>query len=159
MKSGKPHTHGFRLPQTRRRLLYLALALAFGSGVAWLVLHYFLQQPGEFGTQPHALEIWWLRLHGIAAFLMLWFAGILWGTHARPALKHGADWKRSGLGVVALLVLLGISGYLLYYLVDDDWRDVARLVHWVTGLALALPLGVHLVGVRRARRAKDATSP
>lgn len=152
MKSGKAHAFGLGVPHRRRRWLYAAFALAFLSGVLWLVFHYFLQQPGEFGPQPHALEIWWLRLHGGAAFVMLWYAGIVWGTHARPALKHGAERKRSGLGVVALLALLGISGYLLYYLVDDDWRDVARVVHWSLGLALALALGVHLIGVRRARR-------
>ena len=157
MKSGKPH--GFGIPQTRRRLLYAAFALAFASGVLWLVFHYFLQQPGEFGPAPHALEIWWLRLHGVAAFLMLVYAGLLWGTHARPGLKHGAGWRRSGLAIVGLLVLLGSSGYLLYYLGDDDWRDAARVVHWSLGLALALPLGVHLIGVRRARRAKDTGKP
>jgi len=158
MKPGKPHAFGLGVPHNRRRWLYAAFALAFVSGVLWLVFHYFLQQAGEFGPQPHALEIWWLRLHGAAAFVMLWYAGIVWGTHARPALKHGADWKRSGLGVVALLALLGISGYLLYYLVDDDWRALARIVHWSLGLALALPLGVHLVGVRRARRRGDPSA-
>jgi hypothetical protein len=153
MKSaGRPHSFGLGVPHTRRRLLYAAFALAFASGVAWLVFHYWLQQPGEFGPEPHALEIWWLRLHGAAAFVLLWFAGILWGTHARPALKHEADWKRSGLGVLGVLLALAASGYLLYYLVDDTWRDIARIVHWSLGLALAIPLGIHIVGVRRARR-------
>ena len=146
-----PHPFGLGIPHVRRRALYAAFALAFGTGILWLIFHYFMTRRGEFGAEPHPFEAWWLRLHGASAFVMLWFAGLVWGTHARPALMQ-ARWRVSGIAIVTLLALLALTGYLLYYSGDDAWRDAARLLHWLLGLGLALPLLIHLIGVRRARR-------
>ena len=146
-----PHAFGLGIPHRRKAVLYLAFAVLFSSGILWLLFHYFLMRQGEFGLEPHPLEAWWLRLHGAAAFVMLSFGGLLWGTHARPALMQ-PRWRASGIAIVVLLVLLAASGYLLYYAAGDAWRDGARLAHWLLGLTLALPLLVHVVGVRRGRR-------
>jgi hypothetical protein len=142
---------GVGIPQRRKTSLYVALAVLFGSGILWLVFHYFLMRQGEFGMEPHPLEAWWLRLHGAAAFVVLWFAGLLWGTHARPNLTR-RHWRGSGIIIVTLLALLAISGYLLYYAANDGLHDGARLVHWVLGLALAIPLLIHIFGGRRRDR-------
>jgi len=146
-----PHAFGLGIPHRRKAALYLAFGALFGTGILWLVFHYFLMRQGEFGLEPHPLEAWWLRLHGAAAFVMLGFGGLLWGTHARPALQQ-PRWRVSGIAIAALLVLLAASGYVLYYAADDVWHDSARLVHWLLGLTLALPLLIHVIGVRRGRR-------
>jgi len=148
---GPVHAFGLGIPHRRKAALYLAFAALFGSGILWLIFHYFLMRQGEFGLEPHPLEAWCLRLHGAAAFVMLGFGGLLWGTHARPALLQ-SRWRNSGIAIVAVLVALAASGYLLYYASDDALRDGARLVHWLLGLTLALPLLIHVIGVRRARR-------
>src|SRR3954468_9696141 len=135
---------GLGVPHRRKHALYAAFAAAFLTGILWLIFHYFLQRQGEFGAEPHPLEQWWLRLHGACAFAMLWFGGLVWGTHARPALAQ-TRWRSSGLTIVVLIALLAASGYLLYYASDDAWRDAARLLHWVLGLLLAVPLLIHIV--------------
>lgn len=145
------HPFGLGIPHRRKAALYAALAALFGTGILWLVFHYFMQAPGEFGPQPHALEAWWLRLHGACAFVLLWFAGLLWGTHARPALLQ-PRWRISGISILALLALLAATGYLLYYAADDVLREIVRLTHWLTGLALAVPLLIHVIGIRRSKR-------
>lgn len=152
MKHGHRPAHPFGLgvPHRRKHALYLVFGAAFATGILWLVFHYFLQRAGEFGNEPHPLEQWWLRLHGASAFAMLWFTGVLWGTHARPALAQ-PRWRTSGIAIVASLALLAASGYLLYYASDETFRDLVRLLHWLIGLSLALPLLIHIVGVRRAR--------
>ena len=150
----QPHPFGLGIPHRRKRVLYLAFAALFGTGILWLFFHYFLMRHGEFGPEPHPLEAWWLRLHGAAAFVILWFGGLLWGTHARPALMQ-ARWRTSGIAIVALLVLLAASGYVLYYAADDGLHDGARLVHWLLGLGLAIPLLMHIVGVRMSRRQRS----
>jgi hypothetical protein len=154
MRARPPHPFGLGIPHRRKAALYCALGVLFGSGILWLVFHYFLMRQGEFGPQPHPLEAWWLRLHGASAFLVLWFAGLLWGTHARPGLLQ-PRWRVSGVLILAALALLAVSGYLLYYAGDDTLRDVVRLVHWLTGLALAVPLLVHIVGIRRSKRQRQ----
>lgn len=146
-----PHAFGLGIAHRRKIVLYLAFSVLFGSGILWLVFHYFLMRQGEFGLEPHPLEAWWLRLHGAAAFVMLAFGGLLWGTHARPALLQ-QRWRVSGIAIVALLAMLAGSGYLLYYASDDTLHNGARLVHWLLGLSLAVPLLVHVLGVRRGRR-------
>jgi hypothetical protein len=151
VSSRPPHAFGLGIPHRRKAALYLAFAGLFGTGILWLVFHYFLIRQGEFGLEAHPLEAWWLRLHGAAAFVILWFGGMLWGTHARPALQQ-PRWRKSGIVIVAVLVALAASGYLLYYATDDTLRDGARLVHWLLGLALAIPLLIHVIGVRRGRR-------
>ncbi|HZP68189.1 MAG TPA: hypothetical protein VFB32_17940 [Rudaea sp.] len=145
------HPFGLGVPHRRRRALYATLALAFGTGILWLIFHYFLMRRGDFGLEPHPLEVWWLRLHGASAFAMLWFTGVLWGTHAYPAFAQ-TRWRASGVAMLALIALLAITGYLLYYTADDDWQSAARLVHWVLGLSFAVPVLIHFVGARRARR-------
>jgi len=156
MKHGNRPAHPFGLgvPHRRKRALYAVFAATFATGILWLIFHYFMTRPGEFGPEPHPLEQWWLRLHGACAFAMLWFAGLVWGTHARPALLQ-PRWRSSGLTIVSVIALLAATGYLLYYAGDDAWRDAARLLHWIAGLALAVPLLIHVVGVRRSRRQRS----
>ena len=55
----------------------------FATGALWLLFHYFVRVHGEFGDRPHALEIWWLRLHGAAAMLTLLVLGSLVPIHVR----------------------------------------------------------------------------
>jgi len=145
------HPFGLGLPHRRKSALYAALAVLFGSGMLWLVFHYFMLRQGEFGAEPHPLEAWWLRLHGAAAFVVLWFAGLLWGTHARPALLQ-PRWRVSGILILVVLAVLALSGYLLYYASDDTLRDGVRLVHWLAGFALLVPLLVHVIGIRRSKK-------
>ena len=105
---------------------------------------------GEFGSEPHPLEAWWLRLHGAFAFAALWIGGLLWAAHIRPVL--GRPGRRiSGLLLLGMLAILAGTGYLLYYAVDDGLRDAMRLLHWPFGIALAFVLGIHVMRARSNR--------
>ena len=154
----RPHrhhrTHGdaIRLERWHRMLMYGTALVLAASGLLWLVFHYFVHYHGNFGPAPHPLTAWWLRLHGAAAMLALVATGSLVVTHMRRAWRAGLN-RRSGGALAAILVLLIVSGYLLYYAGDDDLRAFASLTHWIVGIAvtLAFPLHVHL-GRRRARR-------
>jgi hypothetical protein len=144
----KPTT--VRLSRRRRYALYLIGALSWLSGVAWLLLHFFLQRQGEFGPEPHPLLPWALKTHGAAAFGLLWMGGLLWGVHMRPRLRSGR-WRRTGIGLGAFWTLLALSGYLLYY-GSADTRETISVVHWVLGLLAPALLLAHVVGAWRLRR-------
>ena len=144
------HQAGLRLSQRRKRALYAVFGGAWATGILWLFFHYFLMRQGEFGGEPHPLEAWWLRLHGAFAFAALWIGGLLWAAHIRPVL--GRPGRRiSGLLLLGMLAILAVTGYLLYYAVDDGLRDVMRWVHWLIGLALVLVLGIHVMRARANR--------
>ena len=66
-----------RLGPWHQGAVYGATAALAVSGIIWLVLHYFLAVPGEYGPQIHPLEPWMLRLHGGAALAGLMIYGSL----------------------------------------------------------------------------------
>ncbi|MEO8008683.1 MAG: hypothetical protein ABI728_09225 [Betaproteobacteria bacterium] len=59
-----------RLGPWHQAAVYGATGVLAVSGIVWLVLHYFLALPGEYGPQIHPLELWLLGL-GVPG-LLLW---------------------------------------------------------------------------------------
>jgi hypothetical protein len=153
MKSRQHHAaHKPRLYLSRRakNSIYAALGLTWGSGVLWIILHYFFWRQGDFGDEPPALEHPMLVLHGACAFAMLWLAGWLWNAHVQP---WWSSQRRRGSGIVliALGAVLIVSGWLLYYAGGDEVRRWTSVVHWAIGLALAVPVLVHALRAGRYR--------
>lgn len=131
-----------RQTEKRRWLIYgIGLGL-WASGTLWLVFHYFMQEQGEFGPAPNPLEHWWLAAHGLFGFATLWLLGLLWGRHIVSAWKTGRQRISGGL-LFGFLIVLIVSGYLLYYTGGDETRSIVSLIHWTIGLALPLPFLVH----------------
>ncbi len=134
---------------SRRRLLVNATGLGlWGSGVLWLVFHYFLVRQGEFGPTANPLEPWWLKLHGALAFLAVWTGGLLWGLHVVNGWRLRRR-RRSGAIALGLLLVLTVTGYLLYYAGEEGLRSAISLAHWILGLALPLTYVAHRLAERR----------
>lgn len=146
-----------RLSQRRRYTVYAVGVLLWLSGVLWLLFHYFLQRKGPFGPEPSPLEPWLLRVHGALAFAALWTFGMAWSAHVVAGWSTGRH-RFSGGGAVGLLVALVLSGYLLYYLIDDKWRYWASIAHWGLGLGLPLVFAVHILQGRRRSRSRITQS-
>ncbi len=136
--------------------VYSATALLVVSGAVWLVLHFFMVTQGEFGDTHHPLETWMLKLHGAAAMAGLIIYGSLLPLHIRRAWAV----RRNiflGIGLVVFMLLLTITGYLLYYAGGEDSRPVISAVHWIFGVVVPALLTWHVIsGKRRSRRASDA---
>ncbi|WP_090451116.1 hypothetical protein [Dyella sp. OK004] len=146
------HRTPLRLSRRRRYLVYGIGWTLWASGALWLLFHYALMQKGEFGDTPHPLEPWWLRLHAAMAFAALWSFGLVWGVHIVAGWRTRRQRLSGGLSV-GLLLWLVISGYLLYYLGDEQWRGITSVAHWLTGLSLPLLLACHIIfGRRRTKR-------
>jgi hypothetical protein len=140
-----------RLGPRHKRLAYATFALLWVSGALWLLFHYFLGVEGDFGPEPHALEKWWLRLHGLAGMLALVALGSLLTNHVRLAWQRNKN-RTSGLPMLALTVWLAVTGYALYYFASDANAAWLPLLHWIAGLALPLALTAHVV-IGRVRAA------
>jgi hypothetical protein len=112
------------------------------SGVVWLILHYFFQRQAQFGAVPNPFEHWSLVSHGALAFACLWLLGFLWGTHiVRRWNLHRH--RKTGGSLFAVMSLLCVTGYLLYYVGSDDLRPYLSIAHWVIGLVLPATLIAH----------------
>ena len=128
-----PHRHG-RMPVRQRFWIYSIVGLLWSSGALWLLLDQFFAKRGEFGVTPHPLEGPLLLLHGVLAIISMYLFGWV-------AARHVSRWWRarqrrsSGAMLTAILAVLSISGFALFFLVGDTPQRVAVLVHDVLGLA------------------------
>jgi hypothetical protein len=120
------------------------------TGIGWLICHYALRSPGP---GPHPLEVWWLRLHGGALVGFLIVLGSVLPTHVRYGWRHRMN-LRTGISVLVVALVLALTGYGLYYLVDDDWRAWTSIGHWVGGLLGTALLAIHAALGKRGAHAR-----
>ena len=146
-----------RLGPWHQGAVYGATAALAVSGIIWLVLHYFLAVPGEYGPQIHPLEPWMLRLHGAAAMAGLIIYGSLLPVHVRRAWSLRRNIVL-GIALVSVLLLLTITGYLLYYAGDENTRPVISAAHWILGLGVPGLLIWHIVSGRAQSRAEKPSA-
>lgn len=142
---------GLSISRNYRHLIYAAVILVAITGLGWITLGFRLD-PEDF-SDP--LRLWRHRLlvtHGCAAYLLLWLAGSLFPQHQWGAWKARRN-RSSGTVLSAILLLLAVSGLMLYYPPDDGWRDAESIVHQVGGGLLVFLLPLHVVLGRRRRHA------
>lgn len=154
-KKINPRPETIRLGFWHQATVYGATALLVISGAVWLVLHYFMAVQGEFGETHHPLETWMLKLHGAAAMAGLIIYGSLLPIHIRRAWAIRRN-IYLGIGLVAIMLLLTITGYLLYYAGGEETRPVISAAHWILGVIVPALLAWHVVsGKRRSRAAGE----
>jgi len=141
-----------RLYLTRRGKVatYAVLGAAWGTGILWIIFHYWFARQGEFGREPFPAEHWSLAAHGAAAFGALLLGGWLWPAHIGPWWTSGKR-RSSGVVLIGMAVILIVSGYALYYASSESLRDWIAVLHWSVGLAFAVPFGVHALSSGRYR--------
>jgi hypothetical protein len=135
-----------------RHALYAILGMLLASGVAWIAVHYEgdLQPEWRNELRQLTLEAWAMKLHGGAAIVTLVAIGMMLAHHVRRGWALARN-RWSGSVVVAAFALLTLTGYALYYVVNDATRTPVSMTHWLVGLALAPLFIVHIVLGRRSR--------
>ena len=143
-------SNAMRLKPGRRRLLYAVALGLWVSGALWLWCHYFLVRQGEYGPETSPMEPWALRAHGLAALATTAFLGVLWAVHVvRGWVARRGRWTGGILFSIAIVLLA--TGYLLYYVGDDDVRGWVSLLHWVLGLGALPAFLLHRLSPKRDR--------
>jgi hypothetical protein len=127
-----------------RRSLYACVALVASSGVAWLYGHY--------AGGPRWFTALSLEIHGGAMMVLLVLAGSVIALHAPTGWREGKN-RASGLVLSAVMLSLTATGFLLYYLGNEEARAATSVVHWTLGLASAFMLPLHARSGRRSRTA------
>ena len=120
------------------------------SGAAWLVVHYWLGSQDAVNLQVSPAGPWWLKVHGAFAFLAIWTGGLLWGLHIAKA-WHLRRHRWSGGILIGSLLLLVLSGYLLYYVGEESTRQGISLLHWILGLLIPLAYLTHRLAKKLPR--------
>jgi|SRR3954452_17569847 hypothetical protein len=137
-----------RLPRWQERSVYGTFGLLLATGMAWLLLDWFVRVPGDFGPEHHPAEAWALTAHGIAAYAFLIVGGAIIPVHITLGWKTGRN-LRSGVTLASTCLLLAITALALYYLGGEIARNWVCIVHWSVGLIAAPLLTVHALRGRR----------
>ena len=116
-----------RLHPALRASLYAVLALLVLSGALW-----------EAGIARAML----IKVHGAAAMASLVALGALLARHVACGWAAGKN-RTTGVVMLAALLWLVVSGYLLYYAGDEGLRSYVSQTHFWVGLALAAMFAVH----------------
>lgn len=153
-----PHRRTARLAAWQIWLLTLSGGGLWLSGSAWLLLHYYGQTEGEFGPQMNPLEPDMLTVHGFMLIPVLLGIGGMFVAHIPHGWSHRHQ-RIAGVVLGVVLAVLIVSGYLLYYLGDEDWRSWASLGHWGLGLLLPLAFVWHYINGQKARRRPTRRPP
>ena len=138
-----------RLSPRHEALVCAVLAGLVLSGAVWLVFHHLLA-PAD-ALAPHPAEAWSLRVHGALAMVTLLLLGGLLRQHSLPAWRRGLN-RVSGAWMAATMLLLTVTGYLLYYAGSPALREAASWLHWGAGLGVPLLLGLHMLKAGRWQR-------
>ncbi|PKB14937.1 hypothetical protein B0I00_2539 [Novosphingobium kunmingense] len=134
-------------------LLSLSGVALWLSGAAWLLLHYYGQQPGEFGPEMNPLEPWMMKLHGLVLIPALLGIGGMLVVHIPKGWAY-VHQRIAGIALCAVLGVLIASGYMLYYVGDELVRDWTSMVHWIIGLVLPAVFLWHYLNGLLVRRRK-----
>jgi hypothetical protein len=133
-------SHRNTMSPWQRRLLDAGIAVLTLTGLLWLAVHQWgwpavARAPIE--GLPSPWEPWLMKLHGAAVMLIIFVSGRLSATHVLRGWRLGLA-RRSGVFMLIGLALLTLSGYALYYLVPEDWRDPTGWVHTAVGALWAV---------------------
>ena len=132
-----------RLGEWHQAYLYGMGTVLILSGAMWLLFHYYVRIPGEFGPTLHPLEPWLLSIHGISAAAILIGFGSVMPGHVRRAWRAARN-RNSGSIFFGVMLALTVTGYLLYYVGNETARSFLSIFHWAAGLGLPVLAGVHI---------------
>ena len=138
------------LPRWQEMAVYLTFGLLLVSGVAWLIFDTWVRVQGDFGPEHHPAEHMVLIAHAIGAYAFLVIIGAMIPVHI-PLGWHQRRNLASGITLLTICGLLGLSALGLYYIGEDALRSWTSLIHWIVGLAALPALLIHLTRGRSRR--------
>lgn len=119
-----------KLTFIQRVFAHLTFFVLLFSGLVWLFFNFYLDSESPF----RFLNLWNLKLHGLAAFGFLIVFGMILSTHISFNWRVRKNRRLSGIMLVIIFTLLILSGYVLYYSGSDDLRTFTSYFHWIVGL-------------------------
>ncbi|OUR71845.1 hypothetical protein A9Q78_08495 [Methylophaga sp. 41_12_T18] len=134
-----------------RRTLYALFTVSWVTGTAFFSLSRWFMVEGDFGPEKHPWQFPVLMAHGASAFLVMFFFGFIMASHV-PITWKLKQIRTIGIILVSCVAFQMLSAYLLYYLANEEIRDVVANLHALIGFLLPLVLTIHIIHALRLRR-------
>lgn len=134
-------------------LLWISTAAVAASGIALGVLKYFVTSDDPYAVVHHPLQPYLLKLHVLSAPALVFALGVVYTRHVVGQWRSGKRRGRpSGIGIVATLLPMVLSGYLVQTVSSESWLFRVSMLHIAASLAYLAVLLVHQVAAWRGPR-------
>jgi hypothetical protein len=126
----------------QKNIFYAISVLLWLTGAVWLYFRYAMDAQEEFGFQSHPSQSVVLQIHGAVA---IGFCIILGSSlyHIRPGWKKKLQ-RLSGVLLLTVCAILILTGWGLYYLGDEQIRNLTSLTHSLLGVFLPVLIFFHV---------------
>ncbi len=137
--------------------MHLATLAVGGTGVVYAFLRYALAPADPYAVVGHPLQPTVQHLHLLSAPLLVFAAGLVWRNHAWKHWRLGvAARRRTGVVLLANLLPMVASGYLLQTAVSPGWRRAWVVLHLVSSGLWLIGYLAHLLSPRPGAKSGEA---
>lgn len=136
-----------------RVFVWVATLLTFASGGGYFWTKYLVDPNTAWAVVNHPLQPWFLRVHVLAAPLLVFAIGGVTFRHVWHQLRAGgANGRRTGLVTATCATTMILTGYLIQVITSVGWLKAMAYSHIALGTIYVLAFVTHeLLGGRRAR--------
>lgn len=125
------------------------------TGFVYAGMKYLMQPADEWAIVNHPLQPWVLKVHILAAPVMVFAIGLIAARHILPHLRAripGMRGLRTGISSALIVIPMILSGYLLQAVTTQRALTVLGYIHLAAGTLYAASAIGHAVSARRRRR-------
>lgn len=132
------------MTRVERVLLWGSSAAVAVSGFGFAWTKYLVKSEDPFAVVHHPWQTFFLKAHVLSAPLLVFVVGLLFSRHVvRHWQSPSANGRRSGLGVVVVLLPLVASGYLIQTVTGERLLGWLVAVHLATGILYVVFVPLH----------------
>jgi hypothetical protein len=121
------------MPPRLRLFVYVVFGAVWLTGCIWWALHRYFAMPGDFGVVRHPWEPTVAWMHGALAIATAFMFGWVMARHGSEG-WHQHKRRTSGGAFTAVVAVLSLSGFALFFVIDADWQRRTAGLHDVLGL-------------------------
>jgi len=144
----------------QRLLFWVSTAATTATGVVHFWMKYFLVASDPWAVANHPLQPLMLKLHILAAPIMLFAVGLIWTDHIWRHIRSGLPTgRRTGVLAAAVFGPLVLSGYLIQAVTAPRFLVVITWGHIALGVACGAGVVLHHYAVRRRRAVRKGELP
>jgi hypothetical protein len=140
-----------------RFVVWIATAIVFVTGVVYAIMKHLMSPADEWAIVNHPLQPWVLKLHILAAPVLVFALGLIAARHIVPRLRLIPGRRFSGSLSAWTVLLLVASGYLIQAVTHAPTVTFLGWTHLGLGVVYGAAAARHALIARRRDRASQRT--
>jgi hypothetical protein len=134
----------------QKLVLHGANLSVVATGLVYGWMRYLAEPADEWAIVNHPWQPLLQHLHVLAAPILIFAVGLIWGAHVVGKLRNGGGNRVAGVGLAIVFAPMAATGYLLQVSVDPEWRQYWTWLHVSSSLVWVAVFVVHHARARTA---------